>query len=403
MPVESELQRPVPVKDARMHRKVRVLHIITDLQTGGAEMMLFKLLTVLDPELFECRVVTLRPGGEIEKRMKLRGIAVESPGMNPGIPTPGAAFRLIRLVRKWRPDVVQGWMYHGNLAALLCTAFTSGKTRLIWNIRGTNTVLSKEKWPTRITLWLAAKLSGYPESIIYNSQVSAERLESVLAYPRASRKIIHNGFDAGLFRPDASAREKIRNELGVPRDGILIGLVGRFHPVKDHDGFLRAASIVVGKFPRVRFLLAGRGVVPEAVFFRERIKGSLEGKVMLLGERSDMPEIQASLDVACCSSLSENFPNALGEAMACGVPCVSTDVGECAMLLGGLGAISPPGDPDGLADALARMLVLEDVERKAIGAASRRRIEERFSLDSIASEYGSLYGESLEGIRTCAG
>ncbi len=233
--------------------------------------------------------------------------------------------------------------------------------------------------------------------MIYNSYRSARQHEDA-GYARSRTLVIPNGFDSRRFKPSTRSSRSVRAELGIGDQEVVIGLFGRYHPIKDHRTFLRAAAQLTADQRGVRFVLAGRRVDkanPELAALCHRY--GLTEVVVLLGERDDMPRLTAAMDIACCSSRGEAFPNVLGEAMAAGVPCVSTDVGDARAILGETGTIVTPGDPAALANAWRGLIRIGNTERKRLGMAARRRVMERFDLLGISAQYRRLYEELLTG------
>jgi glycosyltransferase involved in cell wall biosynthesis len=214
-----------------------------------------------------------------------------------------------------------------------------------------------------------------------------------LGYRAEKRVIIPNGFDCQVLCPDETARKAVRTELGVTEDEILIGLVARYHPMKDHAGFLRAAALVALEHPHARFVLAGTGISAQQTELAAALKqNELQGRVILLGERSDIPRLNNAFDIACSASAwGEGFSNSIGEAMACGVPCGVTDVGDSAYIVGDTGLVAPPRDPQALAKAIVRLIGMERTGRQQLGAKARNRIETQFSLPAIVQRYEELY------------
>src|SRR3984893_5492922 len=331
---------------------VRIAHIITGLNTGGAETMLYKLLGRMDRARFDPMVISLVDNGSLAVRIAELDIPVFSCGMQPGLPSPGAVFKLTRLLRGFKPHLLQGWMYHGNLAAQAAAVTLEGKRPVLWNIRGSHPHLTDEKFMTAATIWIGARLSPLPTRIIANSVVSAELHQRHLGFSRHRWAIIPNGFELEKFTLSENARSEVRSELGVQQDTLLVGLIGRYHPVKDHANFLRAARIFRKAAPGAHFLMAGTGVDDSNAALREQrtALGLLEC-THLLGERNDMSRITAALEIASSSSSSEAFPNVIGEAMSCGVPCVVTDVGDSAWLVGDTGLSAPARNSDALSEA----------------------------------------------------
>jgi glycosyltransferase involved in cell wall biosynthesis len=370
---------------------MRVMHVITGLSTGGAETMLLKLLSAASGSM-EHVVVSLGEEGTIGPRIAALGVPVHCLGLRRNAPNPFRALSILPLARRIGPQLIQGWMYHGNLMASMAALALRHKPPVLWNIRQTVYDLRRERWPTAKFIRLGARLSSRPAAIIYNSQTSATQHES-LGYGAEKRVIIPNGFDCQLLRPDEAARKAVRTELGIADDTVLVGLVARYHPMKDHVGFLQAAAMIARSYPQTRFVLAGAGVSstqPELVKAIQQNK--LWDCVMLLGERSDIPRLNNAFDIGCSASAwGEGFSNSIGEAMACGVPCAVTDVGDSAYIVADTGLVSPPRAPEALAKAIAGLIEIGRSGRQQLGTKARQRIETEFSLPAIVRRYEGLY------------
>jgi glycosyltransferase involved in cell wall biosynthesis len=371
---------------------MRLVHVITGLAVGGAETMLRKLLCVTDRERFDPVVVSLIPGGEIGDLLKADGIPVLNAGITGLADLPGGIWRLRALARDLEPRIIQGWMYHGNLAASLMAAFSPGNPGLFWNIRHSVDDLRNEKATTRFVIRLGSRFSGQPRRIIVNSSASVGQHVG-LGYRADKCLMIPNGFDTAALRPDPRARLALREELGIDGTAPVVGMVARRHPMKGHEDFLEACAMVAVGNPDARFVLAGRGVTMEDPgLAKSAAAPELAGRVHLLGQRGDAASLMAGLDVLCLSSrFGEGFPNVLGEAMSCGVPCVSTDVGEAAAIIGPVGEVVPARDIAALAAGITKILTMADDERAALGDAARQRIVDRYSLGEVARRYEELY------------
>lgn len=357
-------------------------------------MMLYKLLSRMERGRFDATVISLSDRGALADKFAGIGVPVHWIDMKPGLPTPAAAVRLVSRIRQLKPDLIQGWMYHGNLAAQLAAAFAPARIPVLWNVRGAHFALGDEKPSTAAVVWLNAKLSSLPSKIINNSAASALGHEQRLGYNAGKRLVIPNGFDTAVFVPSDAARRGVRAELALADDTPLIALFARFHPVKDHAVFLEAASILLQSHPQARFVLAGKDADGNNEYLcRLANRPGLSGKVHLLGERSDMPRLSAAMDVVSLSSRAEGFPNVIGEAMACGVPCAVTDVGDSAWIVGDTGKVAPPGDAPALAKAWQELLDLNCENRRELGQLARQRVIENFSLDAIARRYEAAYEE----------
>ena len=367
---------------------IRVLHVITGLDTGGAETMLCKLLEAMPSLEFQHHVVSLRDEGTLGQRIRAREIPVTSLRMPRGVPTVRAVLDLRRVARAWRPHVVQGWMYHGNLAAL---AAAGADQPVVWNVRQSLPDMRLERPLTRQVIRLGARLSGLPRVILYNSEAGA-RDHARIGYRADRAKVIPNGFDADRFRPDPGARDRLLARLGLATDVRLIGMVARYHPLKDHGTLLRAAERIMSERTDVHLVLAGRGMEPSNPLLQPgAIARVLAGRMHAIGECPDVADLTAGLDIATLSSKAEGFPNVLGEAMACGVPCVATDVGDVAEVLGGVGLVVPRESPDALSRAWSAILDESGAERQARSLAARQRIEESFSMRAVSARYEELY------------
>lgn len=370
--------------------RLRILHVITDTDSGGAEVMLRNVTTRMDPARFENRVVSLLRPGSLVPSFVAGGIAVESLDMRAGIPDPRALFRLVRSIRKFRPDVVQTWLYHADLLGS-AAAWVTRAPVVTWNLR-TSGIDSRFGLSTRISLWLLARLSRFPAAVVTNSRV-AQRIHEELGYRPRAWQFLPNGFDIARFRPDAEARARVRASLGIAEEAIVVGLLARFHPSKDHRTFLEAVRLL--DRPGVHYLFAGRGTEALSEMAREVAPGA---RVHVLGERHDTPELTAALDVACSTSaFGEGFANAIGEAMACGVPCVVTDSGDAQWLVGDAGSVVPPRDAARFAAALQPMVDATAEERHAIGARGRERIVRDFSIESVVRQYEDFYAGLVAG------
>jgi glycosyltransferase involved in cell wall biosynthesis len=378
------------------NKKHRILHIITSLDFGGAQMMLFKLLSEMDRAVFEPTVVSITDIGRVGKSIQSMGIPVYNLNLNPKYPSPLAFWKFLNLtVKKIRPTLIQGWMYHANIFAQILNFFLSTRVPMLWNIRHSIHNLDHEKKMTAIIIRLCAYLSKTPSRIIYNSKISVGQHEA-LGYASHKRVIIPNGFDTNIFSPSEEAKIRIRKELGLSPNATLIGLFARHHPMKDHPNFIRAAAHLSKSYPDVHFLLAGKNVDTNNGELMNLICDlKLNEKFHLMGDRSDMNDLTASLDIASSSSFGEAFPNVIGEAMACQIPCVVTDVGDSGWLVGDTGRVVPPMNPEALAEAWKDLLDIGLEGRRKLGEKARDRIIKDFSLNHIASKYESLYLQLL--------
>lgn len=394
------VERIVPKRNSakgKPKKPISVLLLINSLGWGGAETMLYRLLSKMDRRRFSPQAVTLIDVHPplIADKIRALGIPVRSLGMRPGgIPSPTALLRLIRWLRQEPPDVIQTWQYYSDLAGAVA-ARLAGNIPVAWGIHHTTLNNQEYKRRTILTAAMCARLSRWlPQRIVCCSEASRE-VHAALGYAADKMVVIPNGYDLELFKPDPTARRLVRNELEIPDDTPVIGLVSRFNPQKDHRNFFKAAGLLNRDRPDVHYLLCGYGVTWENKDLLNMIEeAGITNRCRLLGLRDDMHRLTAAFDIASLSSCSgEAFPNVVSEAMSCGVPCVVTDVGDAALIVGQTGIVVPPRNPDALAAAWRKMLDLGQEGRTHLGMVARQQIADRFSLAVIVDRYEHLFEE----------
>jgi len=372
-------------------RRIRVLHIITNLDAGGAETFLLRLAKTLSKERFHSKVAAIIADGRLASNFDQENIEVVSLGMGRGIPDPRGLLRLMALVRRFRPDIVQTWLYHADFLGLLATRGVHA-TNLVWNIRCSNMDLAQYSWRTQKIRSILARSARLPAAIVVNSEAGIAA-HAELGYRPKHWTLIENGVDANEFRPDADARARVRRDLGIDATTPVVGVVGRSDPMKDHTTFLQAAAKLREVHKSVHIVMVGRGVEETNVVYRRQLRElGLLKCAHLLGEREDVATIMNSFDYFCMpSAFGEGLPNAVAEAMAVGVPCVVTDVGDAARIVGASGAVAQPSDPDSLARVLQTVLDVSDERRQHLGHSARARVIENFSLENSVAKYADFY------------
>jgi len=375
--------------------KKRLLHIITGLNTGGAEHALYKVAASTLGDHWEMTVVSLMGEGNLGAHMEAAGIPVWCLDMPRGRLSARALFQLRQIIRATQPHVIHSWMYHANLVATLAFGLTRPGIPIAWNIRHSLDHFPEEKRTTRWVIHGNRLLSRHAAKIVYNSHVSRSQ-HKAFGFADGRADVIPNGFDLQRLSPSQEARCAVRKQFNIPHAAPLIGHVARAHPVKDHHTFLEALRQVLHANPDVHCMLIGRDVDRKNSTFAPWCSKLAPTRVHFLGERDDISTLMPALDVFCLSSRSEAFPNVLGEAMACGVPCVSTDVGDCAHVIGDTGLLVPPGDPCALATALKKLIRLPAARHQAIAQKARTRIAANFSLQAVTQQYRQLYLQLAE-------
>jgi glycosyltransferase involved in cell wall biosynthesis len=377
---------------------MKITHVIAGLSMGGAQMMLYKLLSRMDRNAFAPEVISLADVGPLDKKIRALGVSVRVLGMRAGVPNPLGVYRLARWFRHDPPQVVQTWMYHADLIGGLAAKLAGG-IPVAWNIRHSTLAGTDDKRTTVLTVKACARLSGcLPLRVVCCSEAS-RRVHSAFGYQAGKMVVIPNGFDLAAFKPEAAARRSVRRELGLQDDALLIGLVGRFNAQKDHKTFVEAAARLCADVPDTNFVLCGDDVTPaNTELVGWMTTRGIRERCHLLGRREDMPRLTAALDIATTTSAyGEGFPNVIGEAMACGVPCVATDVGDAGLIIGDTGKLAPPRHPDAVSEAWRALISLGRAGRAQLGSAARRRVEKNFSLPSVVERYQSLYEELAMG------
>jgi glycosyltransferase involved in cell wall biosynthesis len=383
---------------------IRIAHVINALSIGGAEGMLHKLLVNVDRRSFDPRVYTLlSPAGSVGDAIRDLGVPVRELGMTRGVPNPAHVLKLARWLRHDPPDLVQTWLYHADLVGGLAARCAGVGAPVVWNIRNSSLDAANSRTRTFRVVRVCASVSTWlPDAIICCSH-NARDLHAAAGYAQRKLRVIPNGFDLTAFRPNPAARDAIRRALRIPDSAPVVGVVGRFDPQKDFRTFIEAAGRLCAAVPDAQFILCGRDVDSANRDLVRWIEAArITANSHLLGERTDVADIDAALDIATSSSAyGEAFPNAVGEAMACGIPCVVTDVGDSARIVSDTGRVVPARDPAALAAAWLDLLRMGGEQRRNLGRRARQRVADCFSIAAVARSYEDTY-RSLLAARTHA-
>jgi glycosyltransferase involved in cell wall biosynthesis len=370
---------------------IKIMHVITTLGPAGAETMLCRIASGMDSSRFENEIVSLTDILDLAERMQEIGVRVRTLGMRTSMPNPLLVMRLAQWIRASKPDVIHTWMYHANLIGALA-ARLAGDVPVVWGIHHSALDPRVDKRRTMLVNRACAFLSRkFAARVVCCSEASL-RVHKNLSYAAEKLEVIPNGFDLNQVKPDPSARVSVRRELGIQAGALLIGIAARFHPLKDHRNFVQAAARLRKKIPGVHFLLCGLDITWQ----NSQLAGWIDAAGIrdcchLLGLRRDMSRLFAAMDIATTASRSEAFPVVIGEAMACGTPCVVTDVGDSAMIVDQTGMVVAPRDPDALAEAWRRLIDAGPEVRRRLGMAARQRVEQNFALPAIVDRYQAIY------------
>lgn len=380
-------------QDASMEKR-KVMHIIASLDVGGAEGMLERIVRADPGAISNTVVVSLTTMGVIGESLQSRGVRVYALGMTSLLSLPIVFFKLVGLFRKYQPQVVQTWMYHADLLGGVA-ARLAGCHAVVWGIRTTHLPDGGSR-VTRQVRRLCARLSGLvPQRIVCAAEAS-RKVHVALGYDADKMVVVPNGYDFDRMIADPGARLALREGWGIPRSALVIGCLGRFNPAKDFATFVRAAGLVAAEVPNAHFLMVGRGLTESNRELASWIRGTgVAERFHCAGERLDVPGVLSSMDIFCLSSRTEGFPNVVAEAMAMGLACVATDVGDAAFLLGDTGRIVPPESPDVLAAGLINLVRLGEEGRSELGTAARARVRSEFSIQRALERFDAVYAQVM--------
>jgi glycosyltransferase involved in cell wall biosynthesis len=357
---------------------LKILFIARQLNIGGAERQLVTLANELAARGHEIVIASYYPGGALSKKLDTSRVRLISLDKRSRWDVFSFCFNVVRVVRREKPAVVHGWMYTQNVIATIGKIFHP-QVKLFWCIRSSN-LSDVLDWLENATVWFQNRLAPLADCIVVNSQAG---LEYAVAdgIPREKLRFIPNGIDTDLFYPDQAERQRVRAEWGVTDSEKVVGNVSRFDPIKNHPFFLRAAAKVAAEYPNVRFVCIGHGKAAYLESLQAQASAlGIADKVMWVQARPDIRAMYNALDVLCSTSLSEGFPNVIGEAMACGRRCVVTDVGDSKLVVDDTGAAVPSNDVEALAAALRRELEAPE----ALNLAARQHILDNFTVAHLA-------------------
>lgn len=361
--------------------------------------MLQKLVRATRPLGYESTVVSLTGAATIGRELREDGVSVVALEGRAGILLPPQIFSLLRTFQRVQPQVVHCWMYHSNVLghAVVRLRGRARKPALVVSVRIALDAEYDRKFSRDVVRRVDARLSRAADAVVFNSHRAAEQ-HAALGYCMRRASVIPNFFDIDYFKPNVEEAARLRKSIGCDDDAVLVGLVARFDKQKDHLNFLQAARIAAARFPGCRFLLAGRGCDRNNGQLMQWIQGyGLLERVHVLGERRDVPAVQGALDIAVSSSITEGFPNTIGEAMACAVPCVVTDVGDCKFVVDDAGLVVPARDPEALGNAMSRLIALPTHERRSMGARGRQRVTTEFATAPVVEKFTTLYEQVRVG------
>ena len=375
---------------------MRIIYVITDLSLGGAELQLYKIAQKLRKDS-DVKVISLLSKGNLGDDLIKLGVELSVVNFRKKRFFFYNFFKLCNLILDFKPDVVHCWMYHANLVIYLMKFFLGNKISYVWNIRHTPVNLESETFLTSYLIKIKSYLSSQVDKIIYNSNKSKSYHEGI-GYSKKNGIVIPNGFDGKIFKISSKIKLKKRKIYNIGANDIVFGHFARFHPMKNHKMFIEVANIISSKIKNCKFLMAGNNINKNNLNLSKLINQyKLKDKILLIDEISDLHNFYPMLDFFCLtSSWGESFPNVLGEAMACGVTCVSTNIGDSKLIIGNTGKCVIPNNKVVFSNACLDLINCSLKYKSKINYAAREQILKKYNIELIVHEYLKLYKKCIK-------
>ena len=374
---------------------MKIIHINSNLDVGGTEHMLRRLIYSNPKNLSNTVVVSLTSIGEIGEGLRKSGILVHTLNMKSLLDLPIVLWQLIRIIRKFRPNIIQSWLYHADFLVGIAS-FLVGSISIIWNIRSTTI----PQGPLSFTYWLVriCALLSYiaPDKIICCAE-STRKAHIKLGYSGNKMIVIPNGFDFTSLNADINLKIRARKDLGINNNEIVIGVIGRFDPLKDFKNFILAAKYTATQQNNLKFLMVGRN----NDLFNAKLCGwiqdnGLQNNFILVGQQKDIPYFLSAMDIFCLCSAYEAFPNVLVDAMAMELPCVVTKAGDSEIILDDIKYTVPIKSPHALAEKLLIMCKLKIEDRQLLGKINSLKVREKYDIKKVREDYERVYLKEMK-------
>ena len=353
---------------------LNIFILIRSLNVGGAERQVCVLANALHSCGHAVTVGVFYSGGALETQLQEQGIRIHALHKKGRWDLIGWFLRYLKALKDIKPDVVYSFMTTSNIVATLGRLFST--IPIVWGIRASVVNLKDYDWLAGLCLWLEKKMSYFAPKVIFNAHSSVKHHQA-LGYHLNNAVVIPNGIETEVFKPDPNLKVTARQGFGVPEGSVLIGMVARYDPMKDYATFLKAAHNLLTTNKNMYFLMAGQGVT-QAIW--PELADDHPGNFIYLDHHHNMPALYNALDIMVLCSFGEGFPNVVGEAMACEVPVIVTDVGDCAYIVGERANIIPVNDPGALVQAIETVL-----KNPPEAGSLRRRIVENFTVETMVT------------------
>jgi len=376
-----------------LHMKILIL--IRALNQGGAQRQVVNLVNEMVKLKHQVTVCVFYSGEQLEEELSKCRVKLVSLNKQSRWDTIRPVSRFFFMLRKTRPDIIYSFLGGSNILSGFAK-LVSPSSKVIWGIRSSNMDLAKYGNLSQLIFNIERKMSFIPDVIIANSYAGRSHLLKN-GFPARKIRVVHNGIDTHQFYVDSSKRDSLKSKLNYSRNFFLIGIVARIDPKKDHQNFIKAAAILASKRHDINFVVVGRGVHEKIIELRELADQLLlSERIKFIGPQQDMNSIYNGLDLLCLSSsFGEGFPNVLGEAMACGIPCVATTVGDSSIIVGDTGIIVPPRNPDALSNAMGLMIKKIENDRQAVKTSVINRITNKFPNKEMVAQTLSIFNSTI--------
>jgi glycosyltransferase involved in cell wall biosynthesis len=369
--------------------------VARSLGVGGAERQLVTMAVGLAQQGVRVSVLVFYRGGKVGAELEGTGVEVRYLEKAGRWDVRGFFSRYAATLRELNPSVVYSFLAVPNLVCLTSRVFVP-RARLVWGIRGSARDLSKVNRLDRLARRLQVPCSRFAHLVVVNSRRGYRYYASSAHFPVARMVVIQNGIDSERFKPDSMARKSVRRSWDIAEDAVVVGLVTNFDPVKGTDVFIEASAALLAERRNLHFIVAGGTATARAPWESHCVELGISGNISWLGEQAEMPSVYNGLDILVSSSTSEGFSNAIGEAMACGIPCVVTDVGDSSDIVGEAGYVVMPGDVGALCHGISQMLDLDQDARSSLGHLARVRVISHYTV-------GLMVEKSHQALRSLVG
>lgn len=365
---------------------MRIVLLIRALVRGGAERQLVTLAGGLATKGHEVHVLSFYADGGLLQDLLQSGAQVKTVGKHGRWDMAGFLVRLVRELRRIRPEVLYSSMPAANIVGCLAGRL-AGRPRIVWRVASSEMDLARYDRFSALSYRIEAACSSMPEVIVANSAAGREAAVQ-RGFAPGKVRVVRNGVRTDVFQPHSDAGAALRRQWGLDDGSWIIGQVARSDPKKGYEDFLDAAALLCERRSDVRFLCVG--VEPDDYAHRlgdRAVRNSIASRVTWRGMEDDMRSVYNAMDInTLASRFGEGCPNTIGEAMACGVPCVVTDVGDSGVVVGRTGEVVPPASPAELAAGWMSLLTKLEADPAAIKSAARTRIIEDFSVERYVEE-----------------